>query len=261
MTETQGAGDVGLLRVTLIGLAAGLLSGLFGVGGGILIAPALVLLARMDQRLAHGTSLGAVLPISVSSLLTYWAHDHVDWRVAACLAAGSVLGALVGTRLLNVLPHRTLAISFAALLVVSAVRLFLPLSSGERGVLSVVQIVVLVLIGFGAGTLAGLLGVGGGIVMVPAMLMYLHMPSAIAKGTSVAVIIPTSIIGTWRNRRNKNVDLRAAAALGFSGIVTAVVGGWLSARMPDTLSNVLFAALLLAVAARLMSDVRSRAVH
>ena len=62
MTETQGAG---LLRITLIGLAAGLLSGLFGVGGGILIAPALVLLARMDQRKAHGTSLGAVLPISV----------------------------------------------------------------------------------------------------------------------------------------------------------------------------------------------------
>ncbi|MFM8795039.1 MAG: sulfite exporter TauE/SafE family protein [Acidimicrobiales bacterium] len=261
MTERQGAGEAGLLRITLIGMAAGLLSGLFGVGGGILIAPALVLLARMDQRMAHGTSLGAVLPISVSSLFTYWAHDHVDWRVAACLAVGSVLGALVGTRLLNVLPHRTLAISFATLLVVTAVRLFLPLASGERGALSVVEVGVLVLIGFGAGTLAGLLGVGGGVVMVPAMLMYLSMPAVVAKGTSVAVIIPTSIIGTWRNRRNENVDLRAAAILGFSGIATAVVGGWIAGRMPETLSNVLFAALLLAVATRLMTDVRSRAVH
>ncbi|MGA1362587.1 MAG: sulfite exporter TauE/SafE family protein [Ilumatobacteraceae bacterium] len=261
MTERQGAGEASLLRITLIGVAAGLLSGLFGVGGGILIAPALVLLARMDQRMAHGTSLGAVLPISVSSLFTYWAHDHVDWRVAACLALGSVLGALVGTRLLNVLPHRTLAISFATLLVVTAVRLFLPLASGERGALSAVEILVLGLIGFGAGTLAGLLGVGGGVVMVPAMLMYLNMPAVVAKGTSVAVIIPTSIIGTWRNRRNDNADLRAAAILGFSGIATAVVGGWISGRMPDTLSNVLFAALLLLVAARLIADVRSRAVH
>jgi uncharacterized membrane protein YfcA len=127
--------------------------------------------------------------------------------------------------------------------------------------LSPVEILGLGLIGFGAGTLAGLLGVGGGVVMVPAMLMYLNMPAVVAKGTSVAVIIPTSIIGTWRNRRNDNAELRAAAILGFSGIATAVVGGWISGRMPDTLSNVLFAALLLAVAARLMADVRSRAVH
>ncbi len=258
MTETQGAG---LLRITLIGLAAGLLSGLFGVGGGILIAPALVLLARMDQRMAHGTSLGAVLPISVSSLITYWTHDHVDWRVAACLAAGAVAGAFLGTRLLNVLPHRTLAIAFSTMLVVTAVRLFLPIASGERGPLSVVQIIVLVLIGATAGTLAGLLGVGGGVVMVPAMLMYLSMPAVVAKGTSVAVIIPTSIIGTLRNRKNENVDLRASAILGFSGIATAVVGGWASSRMDDTLSNVLFAVLLLVVALRLITDVRSRTEH
>ncbi len=258
MTETQGAG---LLRITLIGVAAGLLSGLFGVGGGILIAPALVLLAHMDQRKAHGTSLGAVLPISVSSMVTYWAHDHVDWHVATCLAIGAVAGAFLGTRLLNVLSHRTLAISFASLLVVTAIRLFLPLASGERGPLSVVQIIVLVLIGAVAGTLAGLLGVGGGVVMVPAMLMYLDMSAAVAKGTSLAAIITSSIVGTLRNRKNENVDLRAAAVLGFSGIATAVVGGWASSRMDDTLSNVLFAVLLLVVALRLIADVRSRTEH
>jgi uncharacterized membrane protein YfcA len=259
MTQSQAAPQTGLLRITLIGLAAGLLSGLFGVGGGILIAPALVLLARMDQRISHGTSLAAVLPISASSLVTYWTHDHVDWRVAACLAVGAVLGALVGTRLLHVLPHRTLAISFATLLVVTAIRLFLPLHATARGTLSLVEVLVLGFIGFSAGTLAGLLGVGGGVVMVPAMMMYLHIPAVIAKGTSVAVIIPTSIIGTWRNRRNKNADLRVAGVMGLSGIASAAVGGVIAADMPDTLSNVLFAALLLTVAARLMADVRSRA--
>ena len=110
-------------------------------------------------------------------------------------------------------------------------------------------------------SLAGLLGVGGGVVMVPAMLMYLSMPAVVAKGTSVAVIIPTSIIGTLRNRKNENVDLRAAAVLGFSGIATAVVGGWAASRMDDTLSNVLFAVLLLVVASRLIADVRSRTEH
>jgi uncharacterized membrane protein YfcA len=243
--------------VVLVGIAAGFLSGMFGVGGGILIVPGLVLVARMDQRVAHGTSLAAVLPISASSLLSYWAHDHVDWRVGACLAVGALAGALIGTRLLHVLPHRTLAISFAGLLIVTAVRLFLPLESGTRDVLTFGTIAALVLIGVATGILAGLLGVGGGVVMVPAMMMLLQMPAAMAKGTSVAVIIPTSIMGTWRNRTKKNVDLRAAAILGAGGILAAVAGGWISTRMSDTVSNVLFATLLLVVAVRLVLQIRA----
>lgn len=246
-----------VLTVALVGLAAGLLSGMFGVGGGILLVPGLVLVAKMDQRIAHGTSLAAVLPISASSLVTYWAHDHVDWRVAACLATGAVIGAILGTRLLHVLPHRTLAIAFATLLVVTAIRLFLPLDSGVRDVLDVGSIAALVAIGVATGILAGLLGVGGGVVMVPAMMMLLHLPSAMAKGTSVAVIIPTSIIGTWRNRSNSNVDLRSAAVLGAGGILSAIVGGWISTKMSDTVSNVLFAVLLVIVAARLIFQVRA----
>jgi uncharacterized membrane protein YfcA len=216
----------------------------------------LVLIAKMDQRVAHGTSLAAVLPISAASLLSYWSHDHVDWRVAACLTAGALLGALLGTRLLNVLPHRTLAIAFAGLLIVTAIRLFLPLDSGVREVLSLGSIVALVAIGVATGILAGLLGVGGGIVMVPAMMMLLQMPSAFAKGTSVAVIIPTSIMGTWRNRTKKNVDLKAAGIVGLGGILSAFIGGWISTKMSDTVSNLLFATLLAVVAIRLILQVR-----
>lgn len=245
------------LSIVLVGIAAGFLSGMFGVGGGILIVPGLVLVAKMDQRIAHGTSLAAVLPISASSLLSYWTHDHVDWRVAACLAVGALAGALLGTRLLHVLPHRTLAIAFAALLLVTAVRLFLPLESGTRDPLTIGSISALIAIGVATGILAGLLGVGGGVVMVPAMMMLLHMPAAMAKGTSVAVIIPTSIMGTWRNRKKQNADLKAAGILGLGGILAAVAGGWISARMSDTVSNVLFATLLLVVAIRLLLQIRS----
>jgi hypothetical protein len=247
-----------IATIVLVGVAAGFLSGLFGVGGGILIVPGLVLVAKMDQRIAHGTSLAAVLPISASSLFSYWAHDHVDWRVGACLAVGALAGAVLGTRLLHILPHRALAIGFAGLLVVTAVRLFLPLTSDpSRGALSVGHIAALVAIGIATGILAGLLGVGGGVVMVPAMMMLLHLPSAMAKGTSVAVIIPTSIMGTYRNRSKKNVDLRAAGILGLGGILSAMAGGWISARMSDSLSNVLFASLLIIVAVRLLLQIRS----
>jgi uncharacterized membrane protein YfcA len=92
--------------------------------------------------------------------------------------------------------------------------------------------------------------------MVPAMMMLLQMPSAFAKGTSVAVIIPTSIMGTWRNRTKKNVDLKAAGIVGLGGILSAFIGGWISTKMSDTVSNVLFATLLAVVAIRLILQVR-----
>lgn len=257
-SSSSGNYQGSIVTIVLVGVAAGFLSGLFGVGGGILIVPGLVLVAKMDQRIAHGTSLAAVLPISASSLLSYWAHDHVDWRVGACLAVGALAGAVLGTRLLHVLPHRVLAIGFATLLLVTAVRLFLPLTSEPaRAVLSISAIAALVAIGVATGILAGLLGVGGGVVMVPAMMMLLHMPSAMAKGTSVAVIIPTAIMGTFRNRSKSNADLRAAGILGLGGILSATAGGWISARMSDTVSNVLFATLLIIVATRLVLQIRA----
>jgi uncharacterized membrane protein YfcA len=250
-------GILGRLRprtvlVVVVGLGAGFLSGLFGVGGGILIVPGLVLVTQMDQRLAHGTSLAAVLPISVSSLVSYWIHDNVDWSVALFLVLGALGGAVVGTRLLDVLPHRTLGFAFAVMLILSAVRLFIPTDADGRGDLTALLAITLVLIGLATGILAGLLGVGGGIVMVPAMIVLFGIAPVVAKGTSLAVIIPTAVMGTWRNRKHSNADMSAAAILGIAGIVSAFLGAWLSDRMSDDLSNVLFASLLLFVAVRML---------
>jgi uncharacterized membrane protein YfcA len=210
----------------------------------------------MDQRLAHGTSLAAVLPISLASLVTYTVHDNVDWTVALWLAIGAVAGAVIGTKLLHVLPLRTLGLLFAGILIVSAVRLFISTDADGRTTLSVISVAALLVTGLATGTLAGLLGVGGGVVMVPAMILLFGLPPVVAKGTSAAVIIPTAVMGTWRNRRNDNADLRAAAIIGSAGIVTAALGGIVADQMSDDLSNVLFATLLLAVAARLLWQLR-----
>lgn len=247
-----------IVTVTLVGIAAGFLSGLFGVGGGILIAPGLVFLAKMDHRRAHGTSLAAVLPIALSSMITYWTHDHIDWPVTLCLTLGAIVGAVIGTHFLNVVPQRTLAIGFAGLLVVSAIRLFFEGEGVGRSPLDVIGIIVLVLIGLASGILAGLLGVGGGIIMVPAMLVFFSIPSVVAKGTSLAVIVPTALMGTLRNRKNSNVDIRAAAIIGIAGIVAAIGGAWFSTRLSDTASNVLFACLMLAVASKMLWQERSK---
>ena len=243
----------------VVGVAAGMLSGLFGVGGGILIVPGLVMVAGLEQRLAHGTSLGAVLPIAVASLSAYWGSGHVDWPVAAFLALGAICGSLIGTHLLAVISKRALAYIFSSVLVISAIRLFISTHGSGRATLHLASAIALVLIGLVTGALAGLLGVGGGVVMVPAMIVLFGIGPAIAKGTSIAVIIPTAIIGTWRNRANGNLDLRAAAIVGFGGIASAILGGFIAAYMSDTVSNILFAMLMLGIAARTIWQQRRKA--
>jgi uncharacterized membrane protein YfcA len=243
-------------RVVAIGVGAGLLSGMFGVGGGILVVPALVLMLRFDQRLANGTSLGAVLPISVASLFTYWSHDNVDWSMALWLVVGALAGAVLGTKWIHVLPRKVLGYLFAAMLLVTAIRLFVPMTAHGRDDITVITAIALVFIGLATGTLAGLLGIGGGVVMVPAMIVFFDELNVVAKGTSVAVIIPTSIMGTWRNWKADNIDLRVAAIVGFGGIASAVAGGVIADRMSDDLSNVLFATLVMIVAARMIRDLR-----
>lgn len=254
MTTDTRDRSIGL--VVAIGVGAGFLSGMFGVGGGILVVPALVLLLKFDQRLANGTSLGAVLPISISSLVTYWSHDNVDWSMALWLAIGALGGALLGTRWIHVLPRRVLGYLFALMLVATAVRLFIPMSADGRDPITAVAAVALVLIGLVTGTLAGLLGIGGGVVMVPAMVVFFNELNVVAKGTSVAVIIPTSIMGTWRNWKADNVDLRVAGIVGVAGIVSAVGGGIIADHMSQDVSNILFASLVLVVAMRMIFDLR-----
>lgn len=111
---------------------------------------------------------------------------------------------------------------------------------------------MLVLVGAIGGLFSGAFGVGGGIVMVPAMIVIFGIAPVVAKGTSLAVIIPTAVMGTWRNRKNRNADVHAAAILGFAGVISAVAGAWVSDKMSDDLSNILFASLLVIVAVRLL---------
>jgi uncharacterized protein len=250
-------GSRSLVRVALVGLAAGLLGGMFGVGGGILIVPALTMVLGFDQRLAHGTSLAAILPIAGASLVTYWSVGNVDWPVALWIAIGAIVGAVVGTRLLQVVSKRALTIGFVVIMLATAVRLFIPTEGTEREALTVLAAVGLFAVGLLSGTLAGLLGVGGGIIMVPAMVVLFGMPSVVAKGTSMAVIIPTSIMGTIRNRAVQNADVKVAAVIGLTGVASAVLGSLVADRMSDGVSNALFAVLLVVVAIRQLSTLRT----
>lgn len=109
-----------------IGLAAGLLSGLFGIGGGIIIVPALLALARMQPQTATGTSLAALLlPVGALGAWQYWQKGHVDGRAALLIAVGLFAGAFFGARFGLSLPGPVVQRAFAVFLVAVAVRLWL----------------------------------------------------------------------------------------------------------------------------------------
>lgn len=244
----------GIIAAAAVGVVAGALSGLFGIGGGTVIVPGLVLISRMDQRLAHGTSLAAIVPIAISGVVGYGLDDKVDWAVAACLAVGAVIGARIGTRLLHVVSQHRLRMAFAVLLLITAVRMVLDSTSAGLGRddLDVSALVGLGVLGLAAGITAGLLGVGGGIVMVPGQVLLFGIADAVAKGTSLAVIIPTAVVGTWSNVQRGNADLRAAAAVGLAGVATAFAASRVAVDLDPTVSAVLFALLLALVSLRML---------
>lgn len=236
-----------------VGVVAGVLAGLFGVGGGILIVPGLVLILGMHQRRAHGTSLAAIIPIAASGVLGFALQGAVDWPAAALLSVGASAGALLGTRALQRIRPRSLRIAFALFLVATAVRLFLeaPVGTG-RGELDPFMVAGLIVLGLVAGTVAGLFGVGGGILIIPALVLLFAVPDAVAKGTSLVVILPTAVVGTARNLHYGNADLPAAAAAGLSGVITAFLASQLAVRLDPRLSAILFGLLLVMVAARML---------
>lgn len=238
--------------MVVLGMTTGFMSGLFGIGGGILMVPGLLFIAKFDSRRAHATSLAAMLPMAVSGLVTYVVNDTVDWPVVGLLSLGSVFGAFVGTSLLTRLSRRALAIAFAVPLLIAAVRLLFEISGDGRSELTVFTAVIITLIGLVVASVATLLGIGGGILLVPILTVVFGIPSVISKGTAIAVILPTSLVGTMRNRSNVLVDFRAALALGCAGVVMAPVGAIVSNSISAQTSNSLFAVLVFIVTARML---------
>ena len=242
----------------VIGIMAGLISGSFGVGGGIIIIPGLVVFLQFTQRLSHGTSLLAILPIAAAALVGFIFHDSIDVVYGLFLGLGSIFGALLGTKLLGSISNIWLARIFSAVLFVTAARLFveIPVESQELS-LSPSTAMVLVVIGVFIGVMAGLLGIGGGLVLIPILMIFFGTAAPVAKGTSLLVTLIAGATGTWSNYRNANIDIPVAVKIGLAGVPTALIGSQLAMLMSDRVSNVLFALLLLASAARLLRSVRT----
>jgi uncharacterized membrane protein YfcA len=249
-----------IVRLALIGLVVGFFSGLFGVGGGIVLVPLLIAVMGFSQRTASGTSLAAVLPTAVSGMIAYAAHGSVDWIAGALLAAGAIVGSLVGTWLLHHTHQLVLRWIFVGFLLLVAARMFFLVP--DRAVVLQFDtwvIVGLIVLGLVTGTLSGLLGIGGGVFVVPALMLVFGIGDLVAKGTSLLMMIPTAVTGTVANVRRGHTDLAAAAVLGLLAVPASLGGAALAWAVPPLLGSILFALLLVYSAVQLAwSALRSR---
>jgi len=239
------------LRLVLIGVAAGCLSGLLGVGGGLLIVPALVTFCRQDQRQAVATSLLAISPLAVAGVVGYGLHGQVDVYLAVPFVIGTVIGAWIGAALLRRVSLPVLRWVFAVAALSAAIRLIVePGAPGGEVQHDLWRLAILVPIGVLVGIVAGMTGIGGGALMVPIMQIGFAVPAALAKGTSLLIILPTALLASWRNLRAHLGSVSDAAWIGLSGVLGALAASAVSVRLPPLVANLIFGVFLVVVAVR-----------
>ena len=210
----------------LSGFVAGVLSGAFGVGGGIVTTPAIAVLLGGTPIQAVATPLPVIFPTALAGANEYRKADQIDFRAVYWVVGPGVAGAIGGALLTQVVNPHWLLLVTAALLAWQAYRLIVGGSSAKRPERRVPGWEYGAA-GLAAGLVSGLLGVGGGIVMVPIFANLLGMPLKRALGTSLvaitALVIPGTIVHTWLG----HIDWRIFAVL----VIGVVPGAWLGSRL------------------------------
>ena len=242
-----------VLALIVVGLMGGLLSGAFGVGGGIIMVPLLMWFTGMDQRRAAATSLVAIVPSAISGTIQYGLQGEVDAVAGLIVAVGGVGGSLIGTRLLRRLSLGWLRWLFIGLLVLVAVRLFFEVPVRGTG-LEFSPGIVAALVGLGVvmGVASGLFGIGGGVIVVPVLIAVFGMGDLLAKGTSLLAMIPTSIAGSAANLRAGLVSLSDGLISGIAAVAASFGGVALAFLLPPRIAVILFAVFILIVVAQLV---------
>ena len=277
--------SVNLPLILLLGLGVGCLSGLFGVGGGFLMTPLLMLLG-IPPAVAVGTEANQIVATSISGTLAHWRRKGVDFAMGCVLLAGGLGGSLVGVLLFSFLRQEGeigLVIRFCYIVFLGAIGTLmlweslysllrpgggristrrshfwvhkLPFKLRFRASRLYISVLPGLAIGFVVGVLAALMGIGGGFLMVPAMIYLLGMPTRLVAGTSLfQILFVTTSVTFLQAYLNQNVDLVLAALLFVGSAVGAQFGSRLSGRIQAERFRVFLSLLALSVCGKLVFD-------
>lgn len=249
----------------LAGFGAGLAGGLFGVGGGIVMVPVLTGFFGLTQHQAHGTSLAAVAATALAGIVVYGLAGHVAWLPAALMAVSGAWTARLGARLAARTGREHLTLAFAVFILLMGLRILwrVPVTadhpalsggpfSGPLGIAAALAV------GAAVGLLAGYMGVGGGVIAVPALTLLFGMGQQTAQGTSLALILGSAPFGAVEHSRLGNVDRRLLPGLMVGALLGAPLASFAAQRLPQATLARAFAIFLLANALRMMWAARAK---
>ena len=241
-----------LLEVILgvvVGITAGVLSGLFGVGGGIVMTPGVQHLLGAAPIVALATPLPVILPTALAGALRYRGSGEVDARAAMWMASTGIVTSALGAEATDHVPTHLLLVVTAMLLAWQSIGVLRGGGPRRGAAGSPPSVVAFASIGAVAGFVSGLLGVGGGIVMVPLMVRWLGMPLKRALGTSLAAIVLLVIPGSVVHALKGNIDWAMGMALALGAIPGARIGSALALGAKERSLRLAVGGFLLAVAA------------
>jgi len=243
------------------GAVAGVLCGLLGVAGGVVIVP--VLTSRkvgMARAAASGTTIAAVLPISVVAAVTYAGLHNVDDRAASAIVPGAAAGVIIGSVLASRVRAPVLRGLFNLVLLATAVRLLaaLPRGSVHQVAAEVPALLTLCALGTFAGLASGMLGSGGGTFLVPALVLGFGLVQQVAQGTALLALIPIWVIGALTHRKTHTLRLREAAIVGSCGALTVPIGAEIASHVGALPLRIIFAAFLIATVGRSLLYTQAR---
>lgn len=274
--------SVDVLLVVGIGLAVGLLSGLFGVGGGFLMTPLLIFIG-IPSAVAVATSANQTMGASISGLIAHWRRGNVDAKMGAVLTAAGLAGSALGVQLfvlVRSLGQLDLVVALfyvvvlgivGSLMAAESLRALLrrrrqirrrlhehfwmhgfPLKMRFRQSRLYISVIPPILIGFGIGLLSAIMGVGGGFILVPAMIYLLGMPTGVVIGTSLfQVVFVTAAVTVMQSVSTQSVDVILSLMLMAGAVAGAQFGAAMGSRLRGEETRGLLGLLVLMVALEL----------
>lgn len=254
--------------VVAIGLVAGVFAGLFGIGGGIVIVPSLVLMAGFPLVKATGTSLAAImLPVGILGVIAYYRARILDLRAAAYLASGLLISVIIGAWVAHTLPANLMRKLYAVFCLYVSLTFIKPLEKLKRfrseSYLPEPEpdadngprppFFLLIAVGFLAGIMAGMFGIGGGNIIVPFLVLFLGYPPKRAIATSlVALLPPIGLPGVIYYYKAGTLDVRIAALLAAGLLLGTLLGARINIRLPTPRVKMLYGFFLIFVAVRFL---------
>lgn len=230
----------------IIGLATGIFGGLVGLGGGVIMIPLMVSVLKMGQLKAHGTSLVALVFTGIVGAATYALQGSVDILASVLLASTAIFTSRAGARYANALPEWKLKKSFGAFLLLVTLLLVLKPYIPHNAELTTgwLKIAILLLTGAFTGFLSGMMGVGGGTIMVPAMVLLTGLPQYTAQGSSLLAMVPAGGVGAFTHWRLGNVNTIVLKGLIPGIIIGTFLGGSFAHFLSEGVLRIIFAAVL-----------------